>query len=148
MPDKPHIRPALAEDLAPVLDLLAAARLPTTDLRPEHMAGFLLATRAGRPVGTIGLEQFAGVGLLRSLLVSTPCRGAGLGQQLVTALETMAAERQVRELWLLTIDAERFFARLGFSPKARAAAPAAIRSSAEFAALCPDDAVLMYKTLR
>lgn len=145
---EPVIRSATAADLATVLELLGAARLPTTDLRPEHMPGFLLATRAGRPVGIVGLEQFAGIGLLRSLLVTAPCRGVGLGQQLVAALEAAAATRNVRELWLLTIDAERYFARLGFATRGRAAAPDAIRSSTEFAALCPDDAVLMVKALR
>ena len=91
--------------------------------------------------------MLAVAGLLRSLLVAAPCRGAGLGRRLVAALEASASERKVRELWLLTIDAEHFFARLAYNATARAAAPAAIQASAEFASLCPASAVLMRKSL-
>jgi hypothetical protein len=53
----------------------------------------------------------------------------------------------VRELWLLTIDADDWFQELGYSEKLRGEAPLVITQTAEFASLCPGDAVLMKKTL-
>jgi hypothetical protein len=47
----------------------------------------------------------------------------------------------------LTIDAEKFFARLGYRTMARSDAPAAIQSTDEFSSLCPGSAVLMQKRL-
>ena len=51
------------------------------------------------------------------------------------------------ELWLLTIDADAWFARLGYTTQARAFAPPEIQQTEEFASLCPGDAVLMMKKL-
>jgi amino-acid N-acetyltransferase len=144
------IGPAIAPDLALATQWLRAAGLPVADLTPEHMGNFLLAMRAGTPVAMVGLEQFTPqtrLGLLRSLVVDPSCRGTGLGSKLVAALEAAAIERELRELWLLTIDADAFFARLGYVATARTAAPIAIQGTAEFRSLCPSDAVLMYKRL-
>jgi len=55
-------------------------------------------------------------------------------------------ERGIAELWLLTIDADAFFATSGFSVRGRDDAPSAVRASQEFSSLCPDNAVLMSKT--
>ena len=111
------------------------------------MDSFIVATQAGEPVGMIGIERFVEVGLLRSLIVDTACRGAGLGARLVMALELSARNEHIDELWLLTIDADPFFARHGYVVAERDDAPNAIRSTAEFSDLCPGDAVLMCKHL-
>jgi amino-acid N-acetyltransferase len=97
--------------------------------------------------GVIGLESFENLGLLRSLVVSRAARGSGIGAALVAALEAVCRELGVRELWLLTIDADAFFAKLGYVTRSRDAAPEAIRNTAEFSGLCPGDAVLMSKEL-
>ena len=144
------IRPAVASDLARACDWLQAAGLPAADLTPQHMLDFLFAERGGLPVGMVGLEPFAPparIGLLRSLVVDPSCRGGGLGSRLVAALEAAAVERGLRELWLLTIDAQEFFARRAYVAAARSAAPSVIQASAEFTSLCPGDAVLMCKRL-
>ncbi len=141
------IRPAQASDLKVVIAWLDGAGLPADDLRAAHMELFLLATQAAKPVGMIGLEKFAELGLLRSLLVENACRGNGLGAQLVAALEAKAQSHDIAELWLLTIDADPFFARLGFDIVERADAPASIQATAEFSSLCPGDAVLMCKKI-
>lgn len=95
----------------------------------------------------IGLEEYANCGLLRSLIVDTSCRGSGVGARLVAALEARTSRRGLQSLWLLTIDADQFFARLGYTEMPRYEAPQSIQSSAEFSSLCPDDAVLMCKHL-
>ena len=142
-----EIRSGQVSDLEVVIAWLDGAGLPSDDLRAVHMESFLLATKATQPVGMIGLEKFADLGLLRSLLVESTCRGNGLGAQLVAALEAKAQSHDIAELWLLTIDADPFFARLGFDTVERIDAPASIQATAEFSSLCPGDAVLMRKKL-
>ena len=142
-----EIRPATHSDIGTAKRLLEAAGLPIDDIDGKDPATFLAATVGETPVGIIGLEQFDGVGLLRSLIVEPSFRGAGLGRVLVAALESHAGSRGVGELWLLTIDADQWFARLDYVTRDREDAPDAIRSTEEFSGLCPDDAVLMSKRL-
>ena len=140
------LRVAVESDLTTARKLLAAAGLPIADLTTEHLA--LIAEKDGVVAGLIGLEQFKKTGLLRSLVIAEEFRNAGLGGVLVGALEQLACEKQIVELWLLTIDADDWFASLGYRTRSRDSAPAAIRSTAEFSSLCPGDAVLMKKSLK
>jgi amino-acid N-acetyltransferase len=133
-------------DVSTARQLLSAAGLPIEDVTVERLA--LLAERNGDVVGLIGLEQFIKIGLLRSLIVSPAHRSGGVGKALVSALEKMAMEKGVSELWLLTIDADAWFAQLGYRAREREAAPPAIKQTDEFSSLCPGDAVLMRKNLR
>lgn len=140
-----RIRSATLDDMPAAITLLRAAQLPTKDLTSANLA--LVAQAGDRLVGVIGMEPFDDVALLRSLVVSPPMRDKGVARSLVRALESTARRRGVRSLWLLTTDAERFFSRLDFRTQERAAAPHAIRSTAEFRHLCPEDAALMSKTI-
>jgi len=142
-----EIRPAQASDLTVATVWLSAEGLPIDDLTVDHMDSFIVATQAGKPVGMIGIEKFGDIGLLRSLFVDEAGRGAGLGARLVAALELRAHSEHIDELWLLTIDADPYFTRHGYVVAERDDAPNAIRSTAEFSDLCPDDAVLMHKRL-
>jgi len=139
------IRPASAADLAASIDLLLKAGLPVADVSADLLA--FVAEKNGVFQGVIGVESFAKIGLLRSLVVSADARGGGVGPALVTALEVACLANAVEELWLLTIDADRFFEKRGFAARDRADTPDAIRSTAEFQGLCPQDAVLMSKIL-
>lgn len=140
-----HVRAAAVDDFPAAIDLLNAARLPTDDLTPAHLAW--VAESRAQLVGLIGMERFGDVGLLRSLVVSPQARCKGIGRSLVKALESTAREHGMRILWLLTTDAERYFSTLDFRAQDRAAAPGVIQSTAEFSRLCPGDAVLMSKTI-
>jgi amino-acid N-acetyltransferase len=111
------------------------------------MQDFLVAAAEGAPVGMIGLEQFGGVGLLRSLVVNPSAQNGGIGRRLVDALELQALELGIKDLWLLTIDANSYFLKLGYDVMDRTDAPDVIRGTAEFSGLCPGDAVLMRKCL-
>jgi len=143
--DEPTLRAAVGEDMALARQLLSEAGLPIGDLAVERLA--LVAEQNGAVAGLIGLERFDGLGLLRSLVVSKDHRRGGLGKSLVGALERLALDSNVTELWLLTIDADAWFARLGYEVQARELAPVEIRATEEFSSLCPDDAVLMRKIL-
>lgn len=136
-------------DLAEIINLLLAAGLPTEDLTSERPGQFLIARSADghRISGAIGLEVYEKSGLLRSLIVTPNGRSAGLGAALVGALEGHAVDIGIEELWLLTIDAETYFARYGYTKVARQMAPEPIRASREFTELCPADAALMTKRL-
>lgn len=145
MDDAFKLRPADVDELAVCIGLLAEAGLPTEDVAIERIA--MVAELDGDVVGLIGLEQFESTGLLRSLAVDRRHRNSGLGRTLVRALEKLGVERGIEALWLLTTDADAYFEALGYVRRARAAAPDSIAATAEFTALCPDDAVLMSKPL-
>lgn len=142
-----NVRPARTADFATVTGWLAAARLPVADLSIDDMQHFLVAESDGLPVGTVGLEPFAAIGLLRSLVVVPHSQGEGAGGRLVAALEREAVSRGMNELWLLTTDADSYFARLGYEVVSRDTAPDAIRQTTEFSKLCPADAIVMRKPL-
>ena len=139
------VRPPQAADFEPVRALLDGAGLPTADLVVTHIA--FVADEGGAPVGAIGLEHFGDCGLLRSLVVAPSARSGGIGRKLVAALEQHAQALGETELWLLTIDADGYFAGHGYALRRRDEAPASIRKTAEFSGLCPGHAVLMSKRL-
>jgi amino-acid N-acetyltransferase len=135
------IRPARPADFAAATGLLRSANLPVTDLSADRLEDFLVATSGNIVVGLVGLEAHADIGLLRSLVSHPDVRKLGLGKRLVAEIEALARGRGVKELWLLTIDAQ------AYTVQERDAAPDAIRRTAEFMTLCPGDAVLMMKPL-
>jgi len=141
------IRPAEATDWPDICRLLDAAELPVADLMPQMLADFLLAESGGLTVGLVGLQIFDKIGLLRSLVVAGSARGTGVGSELLAAIETAARNAGIGELWLLTIDAEKFFLGHEFEIASRDRAPGSICSTAEFCDLCPGDAYLMRKNL-
>lgn len=143
----PTLRQAKADDWDAIRALLLESRLPTDDLGPDKLDAFLVAEDGGKLAGLIGLQVFGTTGLLRSLVVAEDARRAGLGGKLVGALESAAQTAGIRDLWLLTIDAERFFERQGFTIVERDSVPDGIRSTEEFAGLCPATAFLMRKVL-
>ncbi len=146
------VRDARQNDWQDVRTLLDEAGLPVADLGPEHLVDFLVAERSGtsqsETLGIIGLQRFNQVGLLRSLVVSEADRKSGLGRRLVSAVEANACCAGVNDLWLLTIDAERYFEGLGYKMMSRESAPDSIRNTEEFSGLCPDGAYLMRKVLK
>ena len=139
------VRESMKADFAPVRAMLEDAGLPTEDFAPEHLA--FVAEDDGRIVAAIGFQGFGHAGLLRSLVVEDGTRFKGLGRQLVAALEAHAEEQGVREIWLLTLDVDRYFLAMGYEIRDRGEVPPEIRNTAEFADLCPEDATLMSKKI-
>jgi amino-acid N-acetyltransferase len=138
---------AAPSDLEAVLTLLAECRLPDQDLTGAKMETFLLLKDGSLLVGSIGMEAFGKAVLLRSLAVREGQRGKGLGKALLAACESIARERGVGELYLLTTTAEEFFAAHGYQRLERSAAPPSIQNTGEFQTICPSSAVCMRKTL-
>lgn len=142
-----RIRAATAADAPAIRALLQTAGLPVEDLTPSLWADFLLAEADGQVLAAGTVEPAADGGLLRSVVVAPAARRSGLGRRLVAALEARARRRGQRSLYLLTMDAQDYFRRLGYAPQDRAAAPTAIRATAQFSGLCPASSHFLGKTL-
>ena len=141
-----ELRRATTADLPAIEALLAAERLPTTDLATAPVA-LWVAVRDGLVIGAAGLERYGDAGLLRSVVVAPAARGTGLGIALAATVERAARADGLTSLTLLTQTAAEFFARLGFSAVERAVAPPALAASAEFRSLCPASARCLTKPL-
>jgi amino-acid N-acetyltransferase len=141
------VRTATADDLPRIESLLAAAGLPRDGVA-EGLAGFLVAEIDARVVAAAGLERHGEYGLLRSVVVDPACRGQGIAAGLCDALGPRAHAGGMRALYLLTLDAEGYFERLGFAALPRGDVPPEIRASDEFCSLCPDSAVVMRRTVQ
>ncbi len=140
-----RLRPAVAADFLSVKRLLIANNLPVEGV-PASLLNFLVAENGKNVVGAIGLEVFGDAALLRSAVVEETARGGGLGAQLVEAALSKARVLRVREVYLLTTTAEKYFPRFGFSVVPREAAPTEMLASAEFTGACPASAVMMKRS--
>lgn len=133
-------------ELTALIDLLRGCGLPVEGVE-EHVASALAARRAGRLVGSAVLELYGTDALLRSVAVERELRGQGLGARLTEAALSLARERGVRRVFLLTETAAQFFPRFGFKPVERTGIPEAVRQSVEFRSACPASALAMEASL-
>jgi amino-acid N-acetyltransferase len=97
----------------------------------------------GDVVGVAGLEVCRDNALLRSVAVAPAWRSHGVGRALVARVIEDASARGVRELYLLTTTAERYFPAFGFQATPRETAPDDIRATGEFQGACPASATVM-----
>lgn len=140
------LQPAAPDRLTDVERLLESAGLPTDDVR-SNPGCFHVAVDDGTPVAVGGLERHGDDALLRSVAVAEHRRGEGIGTAVCDALAERARAEGVARLYLLTTTAAEFFAARGHERIDRETAPSAIRETAEFRSLCPDDATAMRRSL-
>jgi len=133
--------------LAAVTRLLGEAALPSAALNEAKLAHFLGRGAHEAPEGVVGLELYPPVALLRSLAVASNVRGRGVGRALLADAERYARSHEVKDIYLLTTTAERFFARAGYERIARESAPREIQETHEFSTLCPTTSTVMRKRL-
>jgi amino-acid N-acetyltransferase len=127
--------------------LLSECELPDEDI-VGHLDNFILAKNNNKKlVGVIGLEVYNTIGLLRSLAVKPSYRGRGIAKILYSQILGYAHLQGIRELYLLTLTAEKFFEKLGFAVLGRDDLPQAVRATEEFRSLCPASAVCMSKNI-
>ena len=141
-----HFGFARPSDRKAIQTLLRGAGLPFSDIG-EHLKDALVARRAGRIVGCVALELYGPDALIRSLTVQSGHRRRGLGTALYQHIAAHAHASGGDRLFLLTTTAQRFFRRLGYASVDRRSVPAAVRSSREFAGLCPLTAVCMTRRI-
>src|SRR5215470_13054434 len=120
------LTPALPGDMPAILDLIGAVHLPPEGVA-ETMEYFWVARAGEHIVGTIGLEVYDDLALLRSLAVTPSRQHTGLGRALTGTALAYLMTRQFRAVYLLTTTAEAFFARHGFCLVARDAVPAGVQ---------------------
>jgi amino-acid N-acetyltransferase len=118
-------------DVRASLDLVDAVHLPRQGIA-EAMEYFWVARAGGCIVGTVGLEVYDDMALLRSLAVTPARQHTGLGRALTETALSYLTTRQFHAVYLLTTTAEAFFARHGFCLVARDAVPASVQQSVEF----------------
>lgn len=129
-----------------VRSLLEQAKLPTDIL--ESGRGELWLIRDGAATAAGGFEFYGEDALLRSVVVDPAHRSTGIGGRMVDQLLTIAAERHVRRVWLLTETAEKFFAKRGFRKVERSTiSNKKLLSSPEFTHVCSTTAVCMVHDL-
>ncbi len=143
---KTTIRAVRPDELENVLSLLECLDLPPDGVQ-EHLEGFLVAEGQGRLLGTVGLEIYHSVGLLRSLAVEPGEQGSGLGARLVESVLKRAREKSLEAVYLLTTTADRYFPRFGFEPLPREEVDSRLSASKELQGACPQTAVCMRLTL-
>lgn len=140
------VRSATLIDRNAVRSLLSEADLPLDGLDDAYETAFV-AEADTRIVGAIALEPHGDTALLRSAVVHPDWRGRGIGSDLTNRLIDEARARGVRTIFLLTLDAERFFGRHGFGTISRSAVPEAVLDSPEFRYACPSTATVMRRSL-
>jgi amino-acid N-acetyltransferase len=138
----------MCPSLTEVASVLAACGLPSDDIEPHFLRDFVVALDERRPVGVAGVQLLGDKALLRSVAVLPSHRSAGLGRRLVRVVEEHARDAGVSEVFLLTNDAQQFFARNGYVEMARSNAPAELQATAQFGSTCCGSATLMHKTIR
>jgi amino-acid N-acetyltransferase len=147
----PVFRAARAEDQPAVEALLTLHALPLAGV-PEMFAAdpsqFLLAEHAQDIVAVVGVEECCAHALLRSVAVRGDWQRRGLGHELVARAVAQAESRGVAALYLLTMTAEHYFPRFGFTRVPRDEVPAEVAATVEFTSACPSSAVTMRKTLK
>lgn len=139
------ILPARSTDESAIKRVLAFADLPTADISAKSLEHFLIVHEGDQLAGVIGLDLEGDIALLRSLAVAESMRGRGIGNALVVAAEALAAQCAVREIYLLTTTADRYFTARGYRTLHRGAAPPALQRMPQFKTLCPSTSVLMVK---
>ncbi len=133
-------------DLRRIKSLLKVADLPYEDIG-IGMQDFIVIVQGTKIIGTVGLEPYGECGLLRSLVVEDKYRGRGLGQALVIEMIGHAKKKDIKQLYLLTLTADRFFEKEGFERIKRESMPEAIQNTTEFTSICPVSSVCMKKEI-
>jgi amino-acid N-acetyltransferase len=146
----PALRPGARGDAAAVEALLIEQSLPTAGVAEMFAVDptqFLLAEDGDEVIAVVGIEVCSEHALLRSVAVRSDWQRRGLGHALVARAVAHAEGRGIAALYLLTMTAEHYFPRFGFTRITRDEVPAAIASTVEFTSACPASAVTMRKTL-
>jgi len=136
------IRRATSDDLGQITTLLDAAGLPPL---PGNLplANVLVALQSTTVIGVIALEVKGLRGLVRSVAVEPGHSRQGVGTSLLRSLLARAQELSLRELYLLTEGAEKFFGHAGFVAVPRDSVPAEICSTREYREQCRESATAM-----
>ena len=130
-----QIKKAQSQEYGSSIEFLRNKQLPAEDIDTNKIAG------------TIGLEIYESIALLRSMATDPVYRNRGVAPSLLEALIEYAKKKEVKELYLLTETAEAFFHKRGFLKINREEAPQEIKQSTEVSHICSFSVVLMKKEI-
>jgi amino-acid N-acetyltransferase len=129
-----------------IIILLSSEKLPADDL-PVILENFLVAIQDDELTGVIGLEIYGDYGLLRSLVVKPAFRNQNIAGKLIAQIETVAASKELKAIFLLTETAPNYFTRKGYQKITRNDIPDEVQQSSEFSHVCPQLAIVMKKDI-
>ena len=141
-----QIQYAQPDQLTALAQLLTQNHLLANDL-PDGLPNFWLAFDDDKLIGSVGIEGFGNVGLLRSVCVDADYRNQAIARQLYNIALQETRRQGVQDLYLLTTTADRYFDRLGFVRVPRTSVPESIQKTSQFSSLCPSSAVVMKQSL-
>jgi len=139
------VRRASAEDVPAITSLLEKNGLTPLGVA-EAPENYLVLERSG-VAAVAGMEIRGGNGLLRSLAVRSYDRKKRFGERMTRAILDDALSRGVRNVYLLTETAVRFFERAGFAIVGRDDIPSDLLSSSALDLVCPTSSTAMEKRL-
>ena len=137
---------ALPRDIADIIDLLKKNNLPTEDISPGQQV-FWIVKDADKVIGVVSRERYGEFGLLRSMVTDKEHRNKGIAELLVNELFAYSKKEKLKEIYLLTETAEKYFEKKSFRRVSRDEVPKPLRASKEFSHLCPSTATVMKKEI-
>ncbi len=142
-----NLKPTLIQDsiaLEKLQRFLQSNKLPHDDIKTKGNVFIGYYDDAGNLIASGGLELYGASALLRSIAVSQHHRGKNMGKQIVDDLMQKAKDLNIRSIFLLTETAHDFFSKKGFTDISRGDVPFEVKSSSEFAFVCPISAACMH----
>ncbi|WP_062052035.1 hypothetical protein [Bacillus sp. JCM 19034] len=126
------VRKAKQEDLLQVQRLVAKAGLRDEGI--EHIIEHFLVVEneSKQLIGTVGIEVYKEVGLLRSLVLQSAEWDAKLSFDFLQLTLRYAEERKLHAVYLCAKSTSALFHQIGFREVARKDVPEVIRESAHF----------------
>jgi amino-acid N-acetyltransferase len=138
-----EFRTATSSDKASVSMLLRDVKLPTESV-DTGITTFYVGTEQGNVVGIAGFEFYGDDALLRSVAVRPGLQSCGFGSKIVDRMLSVARQRKICQVVLLTETAQKFFERKGFKVVERSfITNGSMHQSTEFTVACPKSAVCM-----
>jgi amino-acid N-acetyltransferase len=132
------------KDLPAIYNFLEGLGLPITGIS-DHLENFFLAVDGEEIIGTVGLEVYDKIALLRSVGVKKSHQGQKIGDYLMVIIEELAKFMELDKIFLFTDTAEKWFERYGYSKIDSEDLDPLLKQSKEYR-LC-NDSVRMVKTL-
>jgi amino-acid N-acetyltransferase len=136
-------RQATEKDSVAIRSLLESQKLPTETVGTTTTE-FYLAVDKESIVGVAGFEYYGEDALLRSVAVHTSLQKKQFGSQLVDWMLSLAKQKGMKRIVLLTETASRFFAKKGFVIVERSVIfNEAMKKSSQFCGGCCSSAACM-----
>jgi amino-acid N-acetyltransferase len=136
-------RQATERDTADIRSLLESQKLPTETVGTT-ITEFYLAVLNETIVGVAGFEYYSVDALLRSVAVPSSLQKKQIGSQLVDWMISLAKQKNVKRIVLLTETASKFFSKKGFMAVDRSSIKnEPMKKSSQFGSCCCSSAICM-----